>query len=36
LVDGYRTVRVTHLMMEQAPGRVVESLRRLLGPGTER
>jgi hypothetical protein len=30
LVNGYRTVRVTHAIMEQAPGRLVESLRRLL------
>jgi hypothetical protein len=29
-VNGYRTVRVTHAIMEQAPGRLVESLRRLL------
>jgi very-short-patch-repair endonuclease len=30
LVNGYRTVRVTHVMMERAPGRLIESLRRLL------
>jgi hypothetical protein len=30
LVNGYRTVRVTHLMMEQSPGRLIESLRVLL------
>ncbi len=30
LVNGYRTVRVTHRMMEDSPGRLVASLRRLL------
>jgi hypothetical protein len=30
LVNGYRTVRVTNRMMEREPGRLVESLHRLL------
>jgi hypothetical protein len=32
LVNGYRTVRVTDRMMKKEPGRLVESLRRLLRP----